>query len=170
MKCKICELEKTHKEAFEEFSDAINRKLKMLSITKSINHKYGLNITPNNVSRHKSHSGSQVIEIKEENLKKIKKKSQTTVIKGENIRRIELAEQNGTSTSSFSLSFPKLEANHEKFLLAYRANGYKEKEKSYKEAGYKRSKGVYECLVSQTVSTKVQSGRGRCVLSDWRNT
>jgi len=55
VKCKICELEETHPEAYEELNKAIRKKLKMLPVTRDINERFGLNITPNNVSRHKSH-------------------------------------------------------------------------------------------------------------------
>lgn len=136
MKCKICDLGKTHPEAFQEIKKSIQKKLKMLPIMRDINQRYDINITPNNVSRHKSHIKKKkklhVIEIKEKELTKADPKVTT-----------------GDKFTNTIAVFPSsIEPKHERFLICYRNNGYMKPEKSYQEAGFgKRSpKKVYELL------------------------
>ena len=138
MKCKICELEGTHPEAFRKINRAIMLKEKLLPVITNLNERFSLNITRNNGSRHKSHYTKerepQVIEIKGEEIKK--------EIAPQKIELQDVFTGRSTSTLSFHGLDPKLE----KFLLIYRANGYKNKEKAYLEAGHKRSKGVYDAM------------------------
>lgn len=139
MKCKICDLENSHPEAFESINDALKRSLKMLSFTKELNQLYNLNITPNNVSRHKSHylkiKSSQVIEINKEDLKKTENKQKDTLKTGAFL-----------SNSASTITFPDLKPQYLKFLMYYRANGYKNKEEAGTKAGFKDKKKVYKIL------------------------
>lgn len=141
-KCKICLLEKKHQEVFDTINQAIldiesgELKDSMASIIRKVNQDYGLKLTPMNASRHKSHYLSEVIEIKPEQLersgRKAEKSSQNTVY------------QPDKPKSFFPL--PELSPKYEKFLLIYRKNGYSQKEKSWTEAGFKRSEGVYDVM------------------------
>lgn len=140
MKCKICELEQSHPEAFQEINQALKETRKMRPVMRSVNELFELNITPNNITRHKSHylkqKGKQPIEIKPEELKRSGKKtdkgSQSTIY------------QSDKPKSFFPL--PELSPRYEKFLLIYRKNGYSQKEKSFKEAGFKALEKVYDVM------------------------
>ena len=99
--CKICKLKKTNKKSYKKITDHIkNGKISTAKFIKKFNKDFSLNIIPMNVVRHKTHIDGQVIEIKEEELKKTKP----------------ITRQNNTALSGMSL-LPDLDPKHEKFLL-----------------------------------------------------
>lgn len=75
-KCKICQLEKSHKSVFNSINKAVvdieagKLKKSMASVIRGINKKYGTELTPMNASRHKAHFLTETIEIKKEDVTK----------------------------------------------------------------------------------------------------
>jgi hypothetical protein len=151
MKCKVCLLEESHPEAFQKINQGLNENQKMRPIIRSVNEEFGINITPNNVSRHKNHyrviKGTQPIDIKEKDVKKTphNHKAHKSTSQGNAF----------LSQSSNIASFPQLKPSHEKLVLAYRANGWKSKEAAAKKAGFKSEKRVYEILERPDVQAAI---------------
>lgn len=143
--CKICKLKKSNQEAYKQISDQIakNEKGTTAKFLRELNKKHKLNIILMNVQRHKTHMDGNVTEIKEGDIRKTK-------------LPIELS---NTKQSVFNMSFPQLDAKHEKFLLEYRATGYKDKEKAYKKAGYKGAKGAYEMIERREIKAALNEMR-----------
>ena len=141
MKCKICQLEQTHPEVFKEINQALKENQKMRPVMRSVNEHFDLNITPNNITRHKSHylkqKGKQPIEIKSEDLKRSHSRRGKSKKEGK-------PSSKQTGKSFFSL--PAMPPQYERFLLIYRKNGYHQKEESFKEAGFKNGNGVYDVM------------------------
>jgi len=129
--CKICELQKTHPEAHEQLTEQIskNEKGKMSKFLRWLNKEFKLNIIPMNVTRHKTHMEGNVTELQEQEDNKQNQRTNGHAING-------------------AMTFPDVDPKHEKFLLCYRDNGYRNKEDAYKKAGFgdNSGKAVYELL------------------------
>lgn len=141
MKCKICGYKESHPEVFDIISQSLKKNAKMLPVYEELNKRFLLNITPNNITRHKSHylkqKGKQPIVIKQEELKKIPSRSGKSKKEGK---------PSNIQPGKTFFSLPALPPKYERFLLIYRNNGYHQKEDSFKKAGFKNGNGVYDVL------------------------
>ena len=135
-KCKICLLEKRKPTAYDTINQAIidiekgSSDQSMSSVIREVNKKYRLKLTPMNASRHKAHYLPQVIEIKPEQLKGGDK---TTT-------------QQPAISGMLSVALDAIDPKHMLFLEKYRANGYRNKERAWIDAGFGDNKAVYDIL------------------------
>lgn len=133
--CKICKLKKTNKKAYKKITDQIkgDSGISMAKFIKKFNDEFDLDIIPMNASRHKTHMEGNVHELTERNKANDDKNKQNQTPQGNAF----------LSQSSNKASFPALKPKHEKWLLAYRANGWTSKEEAAKKVGIKDTKMVY---------------------------
>lgn len=151
-KCKICTLKDTNPEAYKLISKEISKEKGKAQIKKLLNtlkKRFGLDVNGVNIHRHKAHLELDVREIKEEEISKSDSSQQAQPLR-----------QNPTiqpSELTNSISFPELDPKHEKVLLNYRKNGYKNKEEAYKDAGYSKKSGktVYELFERPEIKAAV---------------
>lgn len=141
-KCKICKLKKENKEAYKIISSHIEdpESGSTPKFLEEFNKRFSLKLNKMNVFRHKTHMEGNVHELTPKD----------KVLGSEK-------EQKGTAFLSQELntaSFPNLKDQHEKFIHAYRANGWKDIEGAGKTAGYK-SKKIYEVMKRPEVQAAI---------------
>lgn len=144
--CKICKLKKSHPKAYQELTEQIlkNEKRTMNKFIESFNKTYGLKIIAMNVSRHKTHMEGNVHELTDKDKRESDSEQKGTVSSGSFL-------SNTLSTAAFT----SLDPREEKMILAYRANGWRNKEEAAKEAGYKSPKKVYEIMKKNEVQAAI---------------
>ena len=136
--CKICQLEKTHPEAYRLITEEISQpkgEAKIKPLLKTLKERFNLNINSQNIHRHKGHSDI------EGGARKPNTKTEQRGIQKGTVRTGAFI-----SESSNTITFQNVDSEHIQFLSNYRQNGYRNKEKAWTEAGFKSPKKVYEVM------------------------
>lgn len=125
--CKVAVLERTNPEAFSKIKKQIKKGKRGTTskFLKELNQKFDINITDMNLNRYKAHTQTVVIEAHYEALGTIEEPEQG---KDDN--------KSTKDKQTLKYVFPDLSPQHEQVVINYRNNGYKDKLKALKSAGF----------------------------------